>query len=246
MKITILCENASSDIGYLAEWGFSAFIRFNDINVLFDTGYSTVYLQNAKKLTCDLEDSDFIVSSHFHDDHTRGVQFHNFLSRKKVVCHPEVLEKLPKDEALVLRRDFDLLTSKSAVEFAPDIIFLGEIPRNTAFEKGGCKGDAMLDDSAIAIKTDKGVVIISGCAHAGICNICEYAKEVTGLPIYAVIGGFHLFEDDHEAVEATLDYFQKENPPHLYPMHCVDLPTLTKFHQRFGTKKYSAGHVISL
>lgn len=246
MEITILCENASSDVGCLAEWGFSAFIRFKGTNVLFDTGYSDVYLHNAKQLNLDLEDSDYIVFSHFHSDHTRGVQFHSFNSRKKVICHPEVLEKLPQEESLLLQRDFELLTSQNPIEFVPNIIFLGEIPRKTTFEKGGFDDDKLRDDSAIALKTEKGVVVISGCSHAGICNICEYAKQVTALPLYAVIGGFHLFEKDHKAITGTLDYFQSEKPPYLLPMHCVDFPTLAKFHHLFAIKKYAAGDVITL
>lgn len=246
MEITILCENTSSDVGCLAEWGFSAFIRFEGTNILFDTGYSNVYLHNAKQLNLDLETSDYIVFSHFHSDHTRGIQFHDFHSRKKVICHPEVVEKLPQEESLALQRDFELTTSKTPIELTPNIFFLGEVPRKTTFEKGGFDDDKLRDDSAIALKTKKGVVVISGCSHAGICNICEYAKQVTDLPLYAVIGGFHLFEKDFEAVEGTLSYFQNEKPPHLFPMHCVDFPTLAKFHHQFATKKYSAGDVISL
>ena len=246
LEITILCENTSCDIGYLAEWGFSAFICFNKTNILFDTGYSDVYLQNAKQLKIDLDSSDFIVLSHFHCDHTRGLQYHPFQSSKKIVCHPEVLEKLPTEESDVLQRDFQLCLSKEATEFAPDIFFLGEVPRKTSFEKGKLDTDDLRDDSAIAIKTEKGCVVVTGCSHAGICNICEYAKQVTGQPLYAVVGGFHLFEEDGEAVEGTLDYFQKEKPPHLLPMHCVDFPTLSKFHQLFSTTKYSAGDQILL
>lgn len=138
------------------------------------------------------------------------------------------------------------MASQRPIEFAPNVFFLGEIPRKTTFEKGGLENDKLLHDSAIAFKTEKGVVVISGCSHAGISNICEYAKEVTGLSLYAVIGGFHLFEKDHEAVNGTLDYFQKEKPTHLLPMHCVDVPTLAKFHELFSIKKYAAGDVIRL
>ena len=246
MEITILCENASSDIGCLAEWGFSAFIQSNGTKVLFDTGYSDVYLHNAKQLNLDLETCDYIVFSHFHSDHTRGLQSHTFTSKKKLICHPEVMEKLPTEESATLSRDFEFRPSANPVEFAPGIFFLGEIPRITSFEDGDFDGDNMQDDSAIAIKTEKGVVVISGCSHAGICNICEYAKKVTGLPLYAVIGGFHLFEENKEAVEGTLNYFQMEMPEHLYPMHCVDFPTLSRFHHQFATKKFAAGDIISL
>lgn len=246
MEIALLCENASSDVGCLAEWGFSTFIDFEEAKILFDTGYSDVYLHNAKRLNRDLEAVDAIVLSHFHADHTGGLQFHNYQSKKKLICHPDVLEKLPEEETTVLQRDFDLFPSQIPLEFVPNAFYLGEIPRITPFEKGELPGDKLRDDSALAFKTKSGVVVISGCSHSGICNICEYAKQVTGLPLYAVLGGFHLFEQDQEAVKGTLEYFQKEKPKHLYPMHCVDFPTLVKFHTLFACKKFAAGDVIQL
>ncbi|MCI5052805.1 MAG: MBL fold metallo-hydrolase [Simkaniaceae bacterium] len=246
MEIAILCENTSSSVGCLAEWGYSSFIRFGETKILFDTGYSDVYTRNAKELNIDLEEIDCIVLSHFHCDHTRGLQYHPFSSRKKILCHPDVFKKLPNEETIVLRKDFELVPSRKSLEFAENAFFLGEIPRKTTFEKGRLDNDELLDDSAIAFKTEKGAVVISGCSHAGICNICEYAKKVTGQPLYAVIGGFHLFENDETTVKETLNYFQREKPPKLLPMHCVDFPTLARFHQLFGIKKYSAGDVISL
>ena len=244
MKITILCENTSSDIGILAEWGFSAFIQIKNVNILFDTGYSDVYKHNAKQLSINLNDTDFIVLSHHHNDHSRGLQFHDFKTPKKLVIHPQILEKLPTSESEKIENDFEIIFSEKPLEFSKNIFYLGEIPRRNDFEKGIYKDDKMLDDSALAVKTDKGVIVISGCSHAGICNICEYAKEVTGQKLYAVLGGFHLFEDDQKAVNGAVEYFKKEKPEFLYPMHCVNFPTLSKFHSVFGIKKVSTGDEI--
>lgn len=132
------------------------------------------------------------------------------------------------------------------MEFSKDIYYLGQIPRKNSFEQGGFKDDKMLDDSAIAIKTKEGVVIIAGCSHSGICNICEYAKKVTGQKLYAVIGGFHLFENDQKAVKGTIEYFKAEKPKHLYPMHCVDFPILSILHSVFNIVKKSTGDSIKL
>jgi len=245
MKINILCENTSSDKGFLAEWGFSTFIQTKDTNILFDTGYSDVYKHNAEKLGIDLNKTDFVVLSHYHDDHSKGLQFHNFKTPKKLIIHPQILEKLPTKEAGKIKEDFEITSSKEPLEFTKDVFYLGEIPRQNDFEKGVHKGDKMLDDSALAIKTNKGVIVISGCSHSGICNICEYAKKITKQNLYAIIGGFHLFEGDKETIAKTIDYFQKEKPEFLYPMHCVDFPTLSKFHSVFGIKKVSSGEQIN-
>jgi 7,8-dihydropterin-6-yl-methyl-4-(beta-D-ribofuranosyl)aminobenzene 5'-phosphate synthase len=249
MKTTILCENQASYKGAkicLAEWGFSAFIQTNETNILLDTGHTGIYKHNAKQLNINLQDTHFIVLSHHHWDHVGGLQHHNFKSKKKLVFHPELIDKLPSNESKKIKSDFEIITSDKPLEIANGIYYLGEIPRKNKFEKGMYKNDKMLDDSAIAIKSKKGVIVISGCSHAGICNICEYAKEITNQKLYAVIGGFHLFEDDKKAVNGTIEYFQVEKPEHLYPMHCIDFPTLSKFHSIFGIQKLSTGDRIEL
>ena len=248
MKITILCENQSSYEGAkicLAEWGFSAFIQTNGTNILFDTGHTGIYKHNAEQLNINLQDTHFVVLSHYHWDHVGGIQHHNFKNKKKLVIHPKLIDKLPSNEAEKIKSDFEIVTSEKYLEIADGIYYLGEIPRKNDFEKGMYKDDKMPDDSAIAIKSKKGVIVISGCSHAGICNICEYAKEITEQKLHAVIGGFHLFEHDQKAVSGTIKYFKAEKPEHLCPMHCVDFPTLSKFHLIFGIQKLSTGDILN-
>lgn len=253
MKITILCENtAGLDFKKVcsiyhsmkAEWGFSAFIETKDTNILFDVGHTDVFRHNAEKLGIDLDKTGFVVLSHRHWDHTGGIKFHNFQTKKKIILHPELLQKLPENESKKINNDFEIIKSEKSLEFSKGMYFLGEIPRINNFEKGEYQGDKMIDDSAIAIKTPKGAIVIAGCSHSGIVNICEYAKSVTGQKLFAVIGGFHLFENNEKAVEGAIQYFQKENPEFLYPMHCVDFPTLAKFHSVFGIEKLSTGDKV--
>lgn len=249
MIITVLCENQSSYNGAkicLAEWGFSAYIQKNNINILFDTGHTGIYKNNAEKLNIDLQNTNFVVLSHHHWDHAGGLQHHNFNEKKQLICHPEVFIKLSIDESEKLKKDFKIIVSEKQYEFSEGVYFLGEIPRINKFEKGTYKDDKMLDDSALAIKSQKGVVVISGCSHSGICNICEYAKRITDQKLYAVIGGFHLFDVDREAVNRTIDYFKSEKPEYLFPMHCIDLPTLSKFHSVFEIQKLSTCDTIKL
>ncbi len=257
MKIRLLCENEASDMVWLAEWGFSAFIEYRGVNVLFDTGFSDVYQRNAEHAGLDLDTVDFLAISHFHRDHTRGLKFHSFADRKKIILHPRVLSAVlkTKDRQIrqdyadiheVLERDFDVVASENSLEFTPGGFFLGEIPRVTEFEPGSFEGDPMIDDTALAFRTDKGAVVVSGCSHAGICNICEHAKTVTGQDLHAVIGGFHLLASENPPVDDTIAYFESERPAVLLPMHCVDFQALVKFHNVFGSPKYGAGDVIEL
>jgi 7,8-dihydropterin-6-yl-methyl-4-(beta-D-ribofuranosyl)aminobenzene 5'-phosphate synthase len=249
VKITILCENQVSYRGrktLLAEWGFSAWLETNKHKILFDTGHTKVYIHNAEKLNINLETADYIALSHHHWDHCGGLQHHPFKTRKKLIMHPELPAKLPHNEAENVKRDFELILSRQPLQFAENIWFLGEIPRKIHFEKGTYNNQPIPDDTALAIKTASGIVVLTGCSHSGVCNICEQAKVVTGEKIYAVIGGFHLFETNREAVDGTIAYFQMENIQKLYPMHCVDFPTLSKMRNILGVEKLGAGDGIIL
>ena len=257
MKIRLLTENLASDMVWLAEWGFSAWIEYAGKNILFDTGYSDVYRKNAAHAGIDLEEADFLALSHFHRDHTRGLLYHPFESKKKLLLHPRVLtaryksddEQLHADYADIrttLTDDFELIQTTDPVEFVEGAFFLGEIPRANSFEKGCFFEDPMEDDTALAFKTDKGVVVVSGCSHAGICKICEYAKAVTGQPLYAVVGGFHLMHDEDPPVQETIDYFRAEAPGHLMPVHCIDFDIQAAFQTALGYNRPGAGSLIEL
>ena len=103
-----------------------------------------------------------------------------------------------------------------------------------------------MDDSAIAISSQKGLIIITVCSHAGICNIAEYAKEVAGVrKIFAVIGGFHLKCAD-ETTGKTIEYFKKEKIEKIYPCHCTELPALSKFYEAFKIEQIHSGDIINL
>lgn len=257
MKIRLLCENTAADMVWLAEWGFSALIEFDGGSVLFDTGFSDVWQRNADHAGIDLEQVDAVAISHFHRDHTRGLLHHRFKTRKKLIAHPRVLSAVLKtdkqqvkqdyaDIQAVMQRDFEIVASAEAHEFAPGAWFLGEVPRVTSFEAGCFEDDAMEDDTALAFQTPKGAVVVSGCSHAGICNICEHAKQVTGQRLHGVIGGFHLMKAEKPPVDETIAYFKAEAPEVLLPMHCVDFAYQVKFHNAFGCPKYGSGDVIEL
>lgn len=249
MQITILTENPPKKFGWfykLNQWGLSLVIDKNNERILFDTGHSNVYLKNSGKLKVDLNKVRYIALSHHHRDHAEGLFYHKFTNKLRLILHPDTLKKIPTEHANKFQKDFDVVQAVKPYEIVKDVYFLGQIPRKTSFEKGMYLDDPMLDDSAIAIKSSKGLIVITGCSHSGICNICEYAKEITRQPIYAIIGGFHLFENDGNVIEKTINYFKKEKPEKLYPMHCVDAWVMEKFKNEFGVKKLTAGDSIEL
>ncbi|MDY6791371.1 MAG: MBL fold metallo-hydrolase [Thermodesulfobacteriota bacterium] len=269
VKISILCEDQAKmgymDKIFLAQHGFSAFIQAGE-NILFDTGATDVFISNAALLGIDLNATDLIVLSHGHWDHTNGLKsLHMEGMKKKLLAHPDIFTDrhkatgeyngMPYNQKKTAEK-FNLVLSRKPLEVSENIFFLGEIPRVNGFEarkttffymdKGEKVKDFIMDDTALAIRTEKGLVIVTGCSHAGICNIVEYAKKVTDQEkIYTVMGGFHLLGDQVQ-LQKTIDYFQKNKVNHLYPMHCTDLKSLSKFHETFGIKKLCAGDIIEI
>ena len=254
MKIRLLTENLASEMPWLAEWGFSAWIEHQGATFLFDTGFSDVWIRNAAHAGIDLQSVDAVALSHFHRDHTRGLLSHPFRPGKPLYLHPRVLDavletdddQVRSDYAAIQARysDFDLRPSARPVQMAPGAFFLGEIPRVTTFEKGAFFDDPMPDDTALAFRTEQGAVVVVGCGHAGICNICLHAKAVTGQNLHAVIGGFHLLHDEDPPVEETIAWFQAEGVPHLMPMHCIEFDIQAAFHARLGCARPGAGSLI--
>lgn len=249
MKVSVLTENSagrSHPWECLAEWGLSLYLEIGDVRILFDSGHKGTFSQNAEKLGVDLDTADFVVLSHHHWDHTGGLRFQKFKTKKQLVTHPRVPEAVLAEQSLDLAADFHLITSRKPLEFSPGIYYLGEIPRQTEFEKGTYENDPMPDDSALAIKTAKGTIVVTGCSHAGVCNILEYAKKITGQSIYGVMGGFHLFEDDPAAIAGSIAYFKHQKPTFLFPMHCVDHAAMSAFYTNFKVKKYGAGDIFEV
>lgn len=249
MKITVLCENQAGHENAeicLSEWGFSALIETGGVKILLDAGHTDVFARNAAKLGVDLQQTDFIAISHYHWDHIGGLFYNCFNEKKNLIIHPDIIEKITPEEKQKITADYSVTASAVPLEFSPGVYFLGQIPRYYSYEKGMYKDEAMPDDSAIAIKTDKGAVVVSGCSHSGICNICRYAENITGEKLYAVIGGFHLFSSDPDAVNGTMDYFKIKKIENLYPLHCIDLPVLTRFYQDFKIDKLCTGDSLEL
>lgn len=261
MKIRLLNENLVSDLCWLAEWGFSAWIEHGEMRILFDTGFSDVWRRNAEMAEIDLNAADVVALSHFHSDHTRGLLFHPFKSRKRLILHPRVMTALldpfiePADlnvphrydeiEARI-RSDFEIIEAAEPLEFAPGAFFLGQVPRVTSFERGYYYDDPMEDDTALAFRTEKGAVVVTGCSHSGICNICIHAREVTGQPLHAVIGGFHLVHPEKPSVEETIEWFRAEKIPRLLPIHCISFDIQGRLQNEFGYDRPGAGSQIEI
>ena len=221
--------------------------------VLFDTGLSPRnFLYNVDALEIPLTDIQTIILSHGHADHAMGLSgvIQRVGSRNvPVLLHPDAyLERklvLPSGEEIALPppHKADLLHEHIQVieEVGPSmlvegmILISGEVARTTTFERGfpihyarreqGWEPDPLIHDDQCAIMhvQDKGLVVVTGCGHAGIINILRNAQTLTGVQdIYAVIGGFHLNGPLFEPIiPATIAAMQEINPHYLVPGHCT-------------------------
>jgi 7,8-dihydropterin-6-yl-methyl-4-(beta-D-ribofuranosyl)aminobenzene 5'-phosphate synthase len=240
MKLTVLCDNNTFiDQYYLGEPALCFYIETENDRILFDTGYSDVFMKNAKKMGIDLGRVNKIVLSHGHNDHTGGLVY--YLKEKRnveVIAHPDVFIRREDETGVIsspltleeVGEKCDLRLTKEPYEVSRNLIYLGEIPVSCGFEKripigktGKGEEDYIMDDSALVYQGTEGIFIITGCSHSGICNIIEYARKVTSTDkVTGVIGGFHLLQEGAR-LNRTVDYLKIQNIKELYPCHCVSL-----------------------
>lgn len=262
MKLTVLADNNTYiDQYYLAEPALSIYIENGDKKYLFDTGYSDVYLQNAAKLGIDLEQLDAVIISHGHNDHTGGLAFYPQMKHKPLlIAHPGIMEakkadglciSLPVSEACLQER-FVFKLTREPLWLDEQLVFLGEIPRVKDFENkkpvgehclaDGWHDDYVMDDSALVYKQKDGIYIITGCSHAGICNIAEYAKQVTDCSVIkSIIGGLHLFSGNSQQTLATAEYLKQNIEGVIYPCHCTNLAAKFALHKELTVKEVGVG-----
>ncbi len=255
MKLTVLTENVAGH-DFIAEHGLSYFIECDEKKILFDTGHSDVFLQNANKLGIDIHaETELIVLSHGHWDHGDGLQY---LENKTLLTHPaSFMTRYHKNDTsgigLALKKNelekkFKLVTSDKPYYISNNIVYLGGIPRmndfeslTTPFEDENGNGDFVPDDSALAIVENDRLVIVTGCSHSGICNITDYAMKVTGMKkVKAILGGFHLKGDDLQT-KKTIQHLKQLNIECVYPSHCTELPALADFYNEFGIRQVKTG-----
>lgn len=268
MKLTVLVDNNTYiDKYYHGEPALSFYIEDGDYRILFDTGYSDIFMRNAAAMHINLSDITHIVFSHGHNDHTRGIKY---LKNKpvnpatEIIAHPDIFKNRFENGLSIgitssyeqLAEHYKIVLSKESLQITPRIKFLGEIPTYFDFESRKPIGyymddsnefpDCVMDDTALAYNTGNGLFIITGCSHSGICNIIEHAKYLCKEErISGVIGGFHLF-DVSDQLYKTIEYFERNNITNLYPCHCVSFNAKAEIHKRIPIKEVGVSMTIGL
>lgn len=234
--------------------------------ILFDTGTSPDgVVENMRRLDVDPGSIQAIVCSHGHFDHTTGldgliravgrtampVLIHpHFWRRRRIAIPGAEPQEIPTTSRQALTgAGFEIIEEREP-SFLLDgsVLITGEVPRVTGYEPGfppqqawiggGWEADPLvLDDQALIVHVaGKGLIIITGCGHAGVVNICRYASRLTGgQRLYAVIGGFHLNGPLFEPlIPRVLDDLAALNPSVLVPAHCTGWRASHAMAARFG------------
>jgi len=261
-RITILCENLVGRLMGSGEHGFSAFIETGNGNYLFDTGSGHSIVPNSLTLNKDLKSIKKIFLSHGHYDHTGGLpEVLKFKGKVDVHAHPHVfLDRIAvlKENRKETKRFVGIPYKKGYLEslganfvFNTDFVkiekgfFLtGEVPRKTPFEKpdprlfceidGKTTHDIFLDDQSLIIDTEKGLILILGCAHSGMINIIHHVVNKMGKgKFHAILGGTHLDFLTPEQLEESIKSLKKMKVEKIGVSHCTGMRAAFRFHQEF-------------
>lgn len=274
MKLTVLMDNTTIlDKPFLSESGLSFLIETDDAKVIFDTGYSPIFLSNARKMGIDLTDATAIAISHGHNDHTYGLPALGKLLLRKgkrvpLMLHPACIEKKfwrNKDGSLeeigmpMNRHElgvyYDITLTEEVTKLGDRLYFMGSIPREypeanesiglIAKQDNELVPDFVQDDTAIVFDGKEGLVIINGCAHSGLINILQYTQEIfPSKPIAAVIGGFHMLSKDPAWLCSTSAKIKSYGPRSIYPCHCTDEASRAYLRGHFQVGAIGVGTVL--
>ena len=267
LKLSILCENSVVPFcNAIAEHGFSCYIETDDGNYLFDTGQGLGIKYNSLALKKDLFEIKAIISSHGHYDHIGGlVEALKLSGPKPVYAHPDIFVKRYKtldDEQIycgvLASRNYleglgaEFVFNREMIEIQPGMYLTGEVPKTNNFENSGKNltvytetgdlvRDPVKDDNTLVFDTEKGLVILFGCAHTGMVNIIDYVtKKLNKKKVYAILGVTHLSPASDKQVAKTIEAIEKYEIKHIGVSHCTGLEKAALLAEKFKDKFFFA------
>jgi len=233
ITITLVFDNYPYKPGLETAWGFSAFITYQDQNVLFDTGATgNLLLKNLAALDIKPTQIQNVVLSHEHADHTGGMQ-----SLVSSGADPKVY--IPPSFSPEFKNYYS--RHVEVIEVSPGMKVIDRV-----YTIGEMTGPP--PEQALVIDTTKGLVVITGCAHPGIEDIVLKAKQEYKEDIYLVLGGFHLGNASASQVNEIINEFNRIGVKYVAPCHCTGEQTISKFRNAYGEDfiQVGVGKVIEI
>lgn len=273
LDITVLVENRAGRRNVLAEHGLALWLEVSGRNILFDTGQGMALPHNAEALGVDLANAHDVVLSHGHYDHTGGLAaMRDLLHATNLYVHPAAFQPKfavadgvggrysgsPLGSIEELQRHIpSIVPTPGPTRIAEGVWVSGEIPRRNDFEdvggpfyldEGGTIPDALVDDQAMYIETAKGIVVLLGCAHAGLVNTLDYIADIAGQRgFHAVLGGMHLGGASEERIARSIATLRDYDLRVIAPVHCTGPRATARIRDAFPDRfvELSSGSVIS-
>lgn len=217
VTLTVVYDNNAFDTRLKTAWGFACLVEMDETVVLFDTGGDgPTLLHNLAALGIDPRRIDKVVLSHYHNDHTGGLDALLGLDSHKVVYMPRSFPT-----------DFEMRVSRRA-----NVIKVGEpVTITSHLRTTGEMGAAIVEQSLI-VETGEGLIVLTGCAHPGIVEIVRKAKDLGDVTM--VMGGFHLRDKSAAQVEAIIAELKRLGVRQVAPSHCTGEGAVRQFKDAFG------------
>lgn len=233
IRITLVYDNYPYKAGLNTAWGFSAYITYKDVNILFDSGGSgPLLLANLAALKIPPSGIQNVVLSHEHSDHTGGLQ-----ALLNVGAHPNLYIPPSFSERLkaLFRNQAKMIEVSPGMSIVEGIYSLGEMPGPPP-------------EQGLVIDTAEGLVLIAGCAHPGVDKMVLEIKRQYQKEIYLVLGGFHLGSASDARINQTIKVFQQAGVKHVAPCHCTGDRAIGMFRNAFGEDfiRVGVGAVIAI
>lgn len=206
MQITVLYDNNAGDSQLETAWGFACMVEGLEQTILFDTGGDgAMLLRNMARLHRTPEQVDVVVLSHAHADHTGGLA--HFLDQNPdvTVYAPASFPGSVRDAVIDAGGDFVAVDESRRV--CNRVRLTGELGTN-------------IKEISLLIQGPEGLLVITGCAHPGIVEITRQSKQLTGLPVDLVMGGFHLGSMSAEKIGAIVADLKALGVRRVGPCHC--------------------------
>ncbi len=268
LKITVLSTMLAHE--GVGEWGYAALVEVDGRSILFDTGARPqTVLANARELGVDLASVEEVVISHNHLDHTGGLVT---LRRELMKSNPAALSRVhvargfftpqsgagPRTGMPAIRTAYGAMGGKfiehdQAVELAPGVWLTGPVPRRTDEQNypttlkiataAGPAPDTVAEDQALVFETAEGPVVLTGCGHAGVVNLVDHGRDLTGAKsVLAVIGGLHIFAASDEVLAWTGEKLKAAGVRYLLAGHCTGLEATWRLRQALGLSRKTAAY----
>jgi 7,8-dihydropterin-6-yl-methyl-4-(beta-D-ribofuranosyl)aminobenzene 5'-phosphate synthase len=228
IKLTVIYDNVRYEKGLRADWGFSCLVEGLDKTILFDTGrFDDIWISNMSKFGIEPDIVEELVVSHDHPDHVGGVM-------KFLELRPDINVTLVKS----FRSGFKKAVSKLGSEVI-EIDQPGIVSKN-CLSTGEMKS-FVKNEHSLVILTNRGLIILTGCAHPGVIDIVERARKITNKEVLLLAGGFHLLADHESSLRKIAEQINAMGVNYVAPSHCSGGQAMKILAEVYGKRFLNSG-----